>query len=370
MKDAEVGEAEGELLVASDAAIEHQEVSRAVHRLQHPFLLLNVQAVHVILILLIVPGGHEELGAVHVWRDHFRETTETVLAAHEFDELVVDPGACRVPEDGARGGPRVEVEELHLLPEVPVIALGSLLLEFLVVLQQLVAREGDAVEALQGVELLVAQPVGSRVPRDHESLGLARVRQVRPPAKVYEGPTAIAARESPIGHLVGDQLHLERVLLEELESVLFGQHAPFEGLLLFGNVCRMLFDGSEVILLELPLAEEAIVVEAGLQSRPDGQVAPELPLHSLAEDVRAGMPENVLALGMVELQQLQPAAALKRPAHIPKDAHLGARLCLIRLVVLDVCCDALLQGLDGLLVEHLSRHDGVRKALRDTLCDL
>mmetsp|Transcript_109282 Transcript_109282/g.304636 ORF Transcript_109282/g.304636 Transcript_109282/m.304636 type:complete len:233 (-) Transcript_109282:8-706(-) len=128
----------------------------------------------------------------------------------------------------------------------------------------------------------------------------------------------------------------------------------------------MALDVREVLLFQLPVAEEAIVVEAGIQCRANRQVATERPFHGLTEDVSAGVPEDVLPLGVLELQQLEAAAPLQRPRQVPQDGHLlsiGFRHGLVSVIA--VRCDALLQGLDRLLVEDLGHHHAVRQALGD-----
>mmetsp|Transcript_109283 Transcript_109283/g.304642 ORF Transcript_109283/g.304642 Transcript_109283/m.304642 type:complete len:234 (-) Transcript_109283:8-709(-) len=134
----------------------------------------------------------------------------------------------------------------------------------------------------------------------------------------------------------------------------------------------MALDVREVLLFQLPVAEEAIVVEAGIQCRANRQVATERPFHGLTEDVSAGVPEDVLPLGVLELQQLEAAAPLQRPRQVPQDGRLLVRRrfhCGL-VVVVGVRCDTLLRGLDGLLVEDLGNHHAIRQPLGDALRDV
>mmetsp|Transcript_75896 Transcript_75896/g.164253 ORF Transcript_75896/g.164253 Transcript_75896/m.164253 type:complete len:846 (+) Transcript_75896:181-2718(+) len=367
VEDAEIRVPDGQLAEGPHARVEHEEVAGAVHRLEHPLLPLDVQAVHVVLVVLVVARDHEEVGVVHVRGDHFGEAAQLVLAAHELDELVVDPGAHGEPEAGAGGEGRVEKEELLLLADVPVVALRGLLEELLVLLHQLVGGEGDAVESLQRVEALVAEPVGSGVLGDLERLRLARVGQMGSAAEVDEVAAAVAARHRVVRHLVGDELHLEGVPAEELQGLLLREDAALEGLLLLADVGGVLLDGLEVVILELPLAEEAVVIEAVVERGADGQVAAVLALHRLAEDVRARVPEDVLPLGVVELQELHAAASLQRPGDVPEDGAVGG---VLLVGVLAVGGDAGLQRLDLLLVDQLGDDDGVGQTLGDALRDL
>mmetsp|Transcript_86686 Transcript_86686/g.169605 ORF Transcript_86686/g.169605 Transcript_86686/m.169605 type:complete len:292 (-) Transcript_86686:11-886(-) len=190
---------------------------------------------------------------------------------------------------------------------------------------------------------------------------------MRASAKVDEVTAAVATRHCAVGHLVGDQLNLEWVAAEQLKSLILREHATLEWLIFLADIGRMLFDRAEVVLFEFPIAEEAVVVESVVEGRPDGQMATELPLHGLAEDVRARMPEHVLALRGVELQELEPAAPLQRPRCVPEHAA-HVRGLVVRVV--GVCRHDLLQGGDGLRIDHLGDDDRLRQLGRNPLRDV
>ena len=67
--DTKLGHADRELLVAAVARVEDEAVAGAVHRLQRPLLLLDVEHEHVVLVVLPVAGGLPEPGVEHVRRD-------------------------------------------------------------------------------------------------------------------------------------------------------------------------------------------------------------------------------------------------------------------------------------------------------------
>lgn len=139
------------------------------------------------------------------------------LPSKHTHQLVVDARAVREEEAGARGE-GVEEEELLLAAHAPVVLLAGLLLEGVPLLGSLVVwwfvgsvrsmdglgrgsqcsvelrltdarmdllegvlvREGDAIDALEGVVLRLAQPVGPRVLDRLVRLDAPRVRDVRP----------------------------------------------------------------------------------------------------------------------------------------------------------------------------------------------
>ena len=106
------------------------------------------------------------------------EASDRVLTSDELDELVVDPGAVLLEESTAR---RERVPEVQVLPcaDAPVVPLLSLLLQVDVLVELLLAGEGDPVDPLQGVVFGFAQPVGRGVVGHCEGLNFARVQDVR-----------------------------------------------------------------------------------------------------------------------------------------------------------------------------------------------
>ena len=75
VQDTELGHADGQFLVRAVARVEDETVAWAVHRLQRPFLLLDVEREHVVLVVLPVAGCLPQLGVVHVGRDDCKGTS-------------------------------------------------------------------------------------------------------------------------------------------------------------------------------------------------------------------------------------------------------------------------------------------------------
>lgn len=125
-------------------------MTRAVHGLQSPLLLLNIQHEHIILVVLPVSGSLPELAVIHVGRNNFLVSTLEVLFAHELDKGVID--ASTVWQEEAASWTKVmEEEELLFFANLAVIALGRLGEESLVLYKLLLVGEGNAVNALKRV---------------------------------------------------------------------------------------------------------------------------------------------------------------------------------------------------------------------------
>jgi hypothetical protein len=67
--DAELGHANRQLLVATIPRVEDQGMARAIHGLERPLLLLDVEGEHVIVVVLPVTRRLPKLAVVHIWRD-------------------------------------------------------------------------------------------------------------------------------------------------------------------------------------------------------------------------------------------------------------------------------------------------------------
>ena len=116
-------------------------------------------------------GGSQPLRSSLVRRRRERERErQRRTHPHELDEGVVDPRAVREPE-AAAGRQVVEEEELLVLADAAVVALGRLLEELLVVLHLGRVGERDAVDALQRLVVGVAEEVRRRVLREGEERG-------------------------------------------------------------------------------------------------------------------------------------------------------------------------------------------------------
>lgn len=131
---------------------------------------------------------------------------------NELDKGVVDTGTVREPETGSRAE-FVEEEEFLFSPDLAVVTLGGLLEELLVLCHLFRVGEGDAVDSLEGVVVLVAQKVRRRVFQDRHRLDLACVWDVRTAAKIDEGPASINCGGGAVGNLCADKVPLVLVVL-------------------------------------------------------------------------------------------------------------------------------------------------------------
>ena len=145
---------------------------------------------------------------------------------------------------------------------------------------------------------------------------------MRTPAKVDQRPAPVHSGSLRL-HLLLQDPQLELVVFEHLEQVRLLHLQPLEGLLLLDDALDQIVDNLEVVLLDMVVRAVHVLVEAGLDGRPVEEVAAVDPLHGLAEHVGRAVPEDVLALLVIELYQLQPGRGLQGSVQVP---HLTVHL--------------------------------------------
>src|SRR5262249_23046487 len=150
----------------AQALLEDEVRAGAAHRLDGELLLLDLRDVHVLAVVEPVAGPLPQLGGQDVRSADLDVAARQDLLPHVLDERVEADGPLRQPErePGRLGQER---EELHLLPDLAVVAALGLLQTMEVRRQLVLPEERRRVDALELLALLVAAPVRAR---DREQL--------------------------------------------------------------------------------------------------------------------------------------------------------------------------------------------------------
>ena len=230
---AELGEAQRQLPVGVAARAEDEAGARAVHRPQGEAALVGFHEVHVVAVVLPVPGAVPEL----LVEDLRRGDLLVAAAAKLFADLGLDQpqqhGAVGQPE-GHPGRFGAQHEDPQLRPQPPVVAGLRLLDPLQVGLEVGLGEEGGAVDPGQHPAALVTSPVGAGERIQLQRLDPPGRGTMRAPAEVLEGPVAI--QRDRLDALVADQVldQLDLVVLvlpaEQLDRLAGRQLAPLEGL--------------------------------------------------------------------------------------------------------------------------------------------
>ena len=261
--------------------------------------------------------GHPERLVVDQRRLHLGVAPARVLAATQVLECVEDRHPLRMPERRPRRV-LVEVEEVELRPEAPVVALLRLLEQLQARLEILLGEERRPVDSGQLRVVRVAAPVGARERGELERLDRRRVLQVGPAAEVGEVALRIE-RDRALGGI--DELDLVRLALGlEPGAGLVGRDLLALPRASLGQLTVHLgLDRLEVGVVDRG-REVEVVVEAALDRRPDRHLDAWMePAHGLGEQVRGGVAENGERVGILRVarrQDLQAGAVRERQAQI------------------------------------------------------
>ena len=269
---AELGHPHRQLAVRAHPGVVDHDVPGAVHRLgEQLFLFRGLDPEHVVPVVVVVPGGLEELVPVHVRRRHEDVVPPVQLLAEELLDLAPDDRAARVPEDQPGAGLLVDRDQVEVLAEAAVVPLLGLFEPRQMRLELGLGGEGGAVDPPERLVLLAPEPVGRGDREQLEGADLGRVREVRAEAEVAE--LALLVVRGDRAALLAHEVELVRLLLfgEEAQRLLLGNVAADDRQGAGDDLPHPLFDLRQVLVRERGLAAE-VVVEAFFRGRPLGDL--------------------------------------------------------------------------------------------------
>ena len=205
---AQLGQAHRQVAVTLRRVLVDQDVAGAVHRLQAILGIIQFHGgVHIARVKALMAADLPQLAAHHVGREDQRVAAPQAFLAHPVFHHLADDAALGMPEDESRAGQLLNAEEVQLLAQQAMVALGRFFQAGKVRVHVLLREERRAVDALQLRILLVAQPVSAGQAGHLDGLDAAGRGHVRPAAKVHELAVAIkadlVAGRGEFGHEVG-----------------------------------------------------------------------------------------------------------------------------------------------------------------------
>ena len=192
-------------------------------------------------------------------------------------------------------------EVFQLAAELVVVALERLLLLLEVLIQLVLLREGDGIDALEHLAVGVAAPVGAAALRELDGIALdaAGGVQMRAGAQIGELTLAVEADDGVLGQVV-DQLDLVGLFLlfHELDGLFAGQLKALELELFLADLAHLGFQRVQMLLGKVERRVK-VVIEAVVDARPDGKLHLGIEaLDRLRQHVGAGVPIGA-AIGFV-----------------------------------------------------------------------
>jgi hypothetical protein len=223
------------------------------------------------------------------------------LVAHPVFHDLADHGAFGMPEDEAGAGELLNAEEVELLADEAMVALGCFFKAREVGVHFFLREEGGAVDALELRIFFVAEPVGAGHLGDFDGFDAASRGHMRAAAEIDKAAVAIEADlGAGLGEL-GDEvgLHEVAVTLEFGEGLFAGLVFADEGLVARDDFGHLLLDGGEVFGQEGLVAIE-VVEEAGVGRGAVAQLGFRKKLEDRGgHDVGGGVADDLEGVGVV-----------------------------------------------------------------------
>lgn len=325
VEDTEIGKAEGKFLVTALSVTEHHGVGRAVHGLETELLLVHVKKEHVLLVMRQVARLLPKRHVKHIGSHDLVVATGPVLLLDVIHNRIVDAHTVGQPH-GRTGRALLKIEQLLLLANQAVVALSGLLQKLLMGSHLLLVGKRYTVDSLKGVVVRITEEVRRRVLHDGKSLDSASVGDVGASAQIDQGAVPVNCGLGAILNLVLDDVLLVLVVGKHLEQVLLAHLESLERLLLLDHLADNVLKWRPVCGLNSgTIWQSHFVVETIVHWGTNAQRATEPPLAGLAKNMCAGMPEDKLALVVVEVQKLKLAALLKGTLEIPQCLAIDSR---------------------------------------------
>mmetsp|Transcript_17478 Transcript_17478/g.36051 ORF Transcript_17478/g.36051 Transcript_17478/m.36051 type:complete len:335 (-) Transcript_17478:712-1716(-) len=298
VQDTKIGIPDGEVTIRSNGATKHETMGGTVHWFHGPFLTLDLEGEHIVLVVQRVTGLMPKIQIEKVRGDDFVVSTNPVLVLDKVHELVVDTRSMGKPKGGS-GRQIVEEDEFLLVGDASVVAFLGLLHHFLPDLELFLVGKGNSIQPLQRIVFSISQPVGGRVLGGGKGLDLSGVGQVGTSTEINQISASVHGGTGSIGNFRGKNLDLEGVVLKHFEGLVLGDDHALEFLFRFDNLLDLFFDGFVIVFFDRILSHIRIVVKSSLQWRSNGELVSKQMLQCFSQHVRRRMPKDRLGLGIV-----------------------------------------------------------------------
>ena len=278
--------AQGQVAVGMGLAAVDHHAAGAVHGLDAVVLVINLGGVHVVLVVIPVTGRLPQVTAHNHGRGHFHIIRRVVNIAPVVNQRVLQLHSLGQEEREA-GAFVAEHEQTHFLADFAVVALFGFFHHLQVLIEFLLIAEGDAADAGEHLVVLVVLPVRAGQGGQLECLERLGVAQVRADAHVDVVALLVEGQRRVFGQ-VADVFDLVdfAALLHELDGVLAAKREGLNRQVLLDDGLHFLFDGLEVFVGELHVAQIDVVMEALFSCRAIGEMRLRIQvLDCLREDV-------------------------------------------------------------------------------------
>ena len=319
---AELGDAQGQILIGTWPPGENLAVVGAVHGLQHVFLILlgSVDGLEAVLaIVSVVARGDIEVLTADMGSDDLLVAKAGLYLAQHVLQAQTQLRSLGQPDGKTLAHALGEEEEIHLLAYLAMVAFLGFLQHDEILIEHLLLGEGDAVDAGHLLALGVSAPESAGHAGNLHGLDDARGNQVRTTAEVGE----VALGVSGDGAILQILLYVLALVvlavgLELLECVGLGDILPHHGLIPLGQLHHLGFYLGKIVLgddiagLRHHVIEETIL-NGGAKTELYARIKL---LQSLGQKVSRRVPKGMLALFILKLVELYGGILVDRTVQL------------------------------------------------------
>ena len=290
-------DADGQLPIGMGTVGVDHHVVGAVHGTQDEALAVHFHGgEHIVLIMCPVAGGLVQGDGAHAGGHHVLIAQLALLFLNVILQFLPDRIASGQEHGHAPAYQLIGHEQAHFLADLPVVSGLGLLLLLQVLVQFLLGSESNAVDTGEHLVVGIVLPVSAGLLGDLKSLQALGVGQVGADAHIDIVALLVEADDGILGQVADVLLLILGVtVVHELDGLVPGQDEGLDGQVRLDDLLHLFFDGFQVLVGQLLVAEVHIIIEALLGSGTIGKVRIGVQmLDGLGHNVGSRMPQNVL----------------------------------------------------------------------------
>ena len=294
----------------------YKHSSRAVHWLDCIILIVNLERVHVFLVVFPMTRCFPKSPVQYYRRLDFNIVPSFVDFPPIIEEQILEYRTLRQEERETRSLFH-HGEQFKFLSQFPVVSSLRLFNSLEVFFKKFFLGERRRINSLKHFIFLVASPIRSSNAHDLYCFHLLCGWQMRSCAKVH-----------PTRHAIERNLRILRQIVYQFNLVFFAfffhefygfssrQFEPFKLLVLFDYLHHFIFDFLE-ILSNKNMVRFKVIIETVLYGGSYCKHCSRVKLlNSLCQYVRSGMPEYILSFRRIECEKIQFSILVKLTVHI------------------------------------------------------
>ena len=294
---------------------------RAVHRFEEELLAFHRRIdwlERILAVFVVVSGSLVQLHVPDMRAHHLHISGLALHLLQELLQLFAHGCAVRQPDRQASPHLRRESEKLHFLANLAMVAFLGLFQELQILLEVFLLGEGNPVNTGQHLAILIPAPISPGNRSQLERLDKRGIRDMRPAAQIGERAVGIKGNRT-IGQIVNQiQLVLVPLFGKVLDSLGFADILADKSLLLGSQLHHPFLDFREIVRRNLIVAEIDIVIETGVDMRPDTELGTGIQLlDGFCRQVSCGMPECSTAILILPSKQGKMAILINGAGGVP-----------------------------------------------------